>query len=369
MVDVVSRIKLLFVSQGAEKAAKQTDQVGRAQTRLGQSSASTGRQFSAQASGLGGLVAAYAGAAATIFAVTMAFNALNKAAQAEQVIKGTRALALEVGTSGDVILSKIQAITKGQLSLAEAATSANIALSAGFGTEQIERLTAVSLKASRALGRSLTDAFTRLTRGTAKLEPELLDELGIFVRIEPAVEKYAAQIGKTAQALTQFERRQAFVNAAIEEGERKFGIIDVSSESTLEGFEKLSATFQDLARVFGGILADTLVPLARFFSDSLGNSLLLFLVVGRLVFGKASQLIGAFATGAVLNIGRVTDAMVANSVKAVNMGESIRQAQIAAQSSVGGFAGGTRGQATAAAAAREIAEDTMKGVRESMGLA
>ena len=188
MVDVVSRIKLLFQTQGATKAAKETESVGRAQTRLGQASASSGRQFSAQASGLGGLVAAYAGAAATIFAVTMAFGALQKAAQAEQVIKGTRALALEVGASGDQIISKIQQITKGQLSMAEAATSANIALSAGFGSEQIERLTAVSLKASRALGRSLTDAFTRLTRGTAKLEPELLDELGIFVRIEPAVE-------------------------------------------------------------------------------------------------------------------------------------------------------------------------------------
>ena len=42
MVDMVSRIKLLFTSQGADKAAKETEKVGRAQTRLGQTSASTG---------------------------------------------------------------------------------------------------------------------------------------------------------------------------------------------------------------------------------------------------------------------------------------------------------------------------------------
>ena len=239
MVDMVSRIKLLFLTQGAKSAAKETETVGRAQTRLGQSSASTGRQFSAQASGLGGLVAAYAGAAATIFAVTQAFAALQRAAQAEQIIQGTRALALEVGASGDQILASIQKITKGQLSMAEAAQSANIALSAGFGTEQIERLTAVSLKASRALGRTLTDAFTRITRGTAKMEPELLDELGIFVRIEPAVEAYAAKLGRAATSLSMFERRQAFANAALDEGERKFNIINVSSETTLEAFEQL----------------------------------------------------------------------------------------------------------------------------------
>ena len=75
MVDFVSKIKLLFQTQGATKAAKETEKIGRAQTRLGQASASSGRQFSAQASGLGGLVAAYAGAAATIFAVTQAFAA------------------------------------------------------------------------------------------------------------------------------------------------------------------------------------------------------------------------------------------------------------------------------------------------------
>ena len=338
MVDMVSRIKLLFLTQGAKSAAKQTETVGRAQTRLGQASASTGRQFSAQASGLGGLVAAYAGAAATIFAVTQAFAALQRAAEAEQVIKGTKALALEVGASGDQILSGIQKITKGQLSLAEAATSANIALSAGFGREQIERLTEVSLKASRALGRSLTDAFTRLTRGTAKLEPELLDELGIFVRIEPAVEKYAAAIGKTAASLTQFERRQAFVNGAIEEGERKFGIINTSAETTLEAFEQLSATFQDLIRVFGGFVASVVTPIIRFFSEG-GNAMLLFLGVGRLVFGKAGQLLGGFSTKVTQDIGRFTDKMTAASERTRDFGKATSQAQEQAKGLKHTFAG------------------------------
>ena len=132
MVDVVSRIKLLFQTQGADKAAKSTEKIGRAQTRLGQASASAGRQFSAQASGMGGLVTAYAGAAANIFAITMAFSALSKAARAEETIAGVRTLAAAVGESGDEVISKLQEITQGQVSMAEAAASANLALSAGF---------------------------------------------------------------------------------------------------------------------------------------------------------------------------------------------------------------------------------------------
>ena len=123
--------------------------------------------------GLGGLVAAYAGAAANIFALQQAFAALQRAAQAETIVRGTKTLALEIGASGQEILNSVKQITQGQLTLEEAAQNTNIALSAGFGSEQISRLTVVSMKASRALGRSLTDAMMRVTRGAAKMEPEL----------------------------------------------------------------------------------------------------------------------------------------------------------------------------------------------------
>jgi hypothetical protein len=295
MVDVVSRIKLLFVSQGAEKAAKQTERVGRAQTRLGQASAASGRQFSAQASGLGGLVSVYAGAAANIFALTMAFNALAKAARAEQVVIGTRTLAREIGASGDQIIAKVQEITDGQLSLVETATQLNAALSAGFGEKQIERLTLVSLKASRALGRDLGDAFNRLVRGAAKLEPELIDELGIFTRIEPAVQAYAAANNVAATSLTNFERRQAFLNAIILEGERKFGNIDTSGENAQKSMERLLATLTDLALEFGQFIANVLTPLIDFFSRA-GNQLVLFGAIGLIVFGKLRTVMGTFIT-------------------------------------------------------------------------
>ena len=123
--DIVTR----FSTRGQEKVAKGTQQITRAQTRLGQASASAGRQFSSQAQGLGGLVSAYAGAAATIFAITQAFEALNRAAQAEQTVAGVNALATTIGESGPQILENLQRITKGQLSVAESAKAANLALS------------------------------------------------------------------------------------------------------------------------------------------------------------------------------------------------------------------------------------------------
>ena len=129
-----------FKTEGAGRVAKDTEAVGRAQTRLGQASASAGRSFSAQASGLGGLVGVYAAAAANVFAITAAFEALGRAAQAEQIVRGTKTLALEIGQNGAQILKSVQEITQSQLTLAEASQNINIALAAGFNTKQNQQL-------------------------------------------------------------------------------------------------------------------------------------------------------------------------------------------------------------------------------------
>ena len=307
MAKIQNIVETRFTTTGAQKTAKDTDNVGRAQTRLGQASASSGRQFAAQASGLGGLVSAYAGAAATVFAVTAAFNALQKAAQFEQIIQGTNTFSSQFGSSADSVISDIQRITRGQLSIAESASAANLALSAGFNTDQLNELTDVATKASRALGRNLEDAFTRVVRGSAKLEPELLDELGIFTRIEPAAEKYAAQLNKSATNLTNFEKRQAFVNAVIEEGQRKFGAVDTSSATAAQSFSKLAATISDLAMQIGSVIAEGLAPLADFISGNLSAAVGAFGILSTLVFsqlqkvsvaavGAATEKLSAYAT-------------------------------------------------------------------------
>lgn len=274
-----SKIKIAVETKGTKKAAKEIESVGRQQTRLGQASASAGRQFSAQASGMGGLVSAYAGAAATIFALTAAFDALNRAARAEQTLAGVNALANAVGESGPEVLDMIQRITKGQLSLVQSAELANLALSSGFSTAQLEGFTDVAMRASRALGRDLTDSFQRLVRGAVKLEPELLDELGIFTRIEPAAEAYAASVGKVASQLSRFETRQAFANAVSEEGTRKYKDIDIQADTAAQSLEKLAATVSDLATNIGGIIANALAP----FADALTSPVAAIGVMGILI--------------------------------------------------------------------------------------
>ena len=278
MASVITNvIKTKFTTEGSAAAVKDTESVGRAQTRLGQASAGNGRQFSAQASGLGGLVGAYAAAAATVFSLQAAFSALASSAQFSQTIDGLNTLAAASGETGSIILANVEKITKGQLTIASTAGSINLALSAGFKSDQISGLADVAMKASKALGRDLSDSMDRVVKGSAKMEAELLDELGIYTKIGPATRAYAASLGISVTKLTEFQRRQAFANAVITEGERKYASINSSIATTAQKMQAFGATVLNIVQSFGMFLADTLAPVADFLTNNLSAA---FGVVG-----------------------------------------------------------------------------------------
>ena len=299
---ITNIIKTLFTTSGADTVQADIARLTRGQTRLGQSSVGAGRQFAAQASGLGGLVAAYAGAAATSFALTAAFDALSRSARSMQTIQGVDTLAAGVAQSGSSLLKSVQEITKGQLTLTAAAEQTSLALSAGFNTSQIENLSVVALKASRALGRDLADSMTRVVRGSAKMETELLDELGIYTKIEPATRAYAAAIGKNVSALSEFERRQAFVNAVIAEGQRKFSAINTTIPTSAEQIEALGSRLSDLATQLGGAIADIVAPLAAGIVDNVAASFGALGLVLSLVASKGVSLFTSSMTALVASM-------------------------------------------------------------------
>ena len=187
----------LFGDQ-VKKATKNVDNLSKSEATLNrnfkgasQQSSNTTKNFSKMAQGItGGLVPAYATLAANIFAITAAFRFLQDAANYRILIEGQREYARITGESLALITRRLQEATGQQLAFSEAAQSVAIARAAGLTTDQISRLGAVARNASIALGRDLTDSLNRLIRGTTKAEPELLDELGIILRLEQAAANY-----------------------------------------------------------------------------------------------------------------------------------------------------------------------------------
>ena len=215
---------------------------GYRQARAASGTGAASRDFAKQAQGLGGLVRVYATFAANLFAVGAAFRALREAADTSNMIEGLNQLGAQSGRSLGNLSKQLVEATDGAISLKEAMTATAQATAAGMTSANLLKIGVGAKQISQALGVSVPDAVSRLSRGITKLEPELLDELGIFVKIETASQNYARTLGKTAASLTDFEKRQGFANEVIAQMEEKFGKIKLASNS----YDKLIASIKDL---------------------------------------------------------------------------------------------------------------------------
>jgi len=245
------------------RAAAEMQEYTQASGVIGKGGASA-RDFASQAQGLGGLVRLYATVAANVFAATAAFNALKEAANTTNMVMGLNQLGAATGVALGSLSKQFVEATDGAISLREAMGSVAKASAAGLSSTQIIDIAKYAKTASQALGVDMADAVSRLTRGIVKLEPELLDELGLFTKIGPATEQYAAKIGKTAASLTDFERRQAFANAVLEEAKKKFGDIKLEANP----YQKLEASIRNLSTAGLELINKVLIPLTNILSSN-----------------------------------------------------------------------------------------------------
>ena len=249
-----------------------------------------GRDFAAQAQGLGGLVHVYATFAANLYAVSAGFTALSKAMDLSNMVKGLDQLGASSGRSLGGLAKQMVLVADGAISMRDAMNSTALASAGGMSNANILRMTEVAKKASLALGRDLPDSMDRLTKGIVKTQPELLDELGIMTRVIPAQEAYARQLGKTASSLTDFEKKQAFANAVLAEGERKFSAIDLDANP----YSKILASMSNLMQTGLELINKVLSPVLTLLSTSPTALALAMAGIGAILLKQAIPAIGMF---------------------------------------------------------------------------
>jgi hypothetical protein len=279
------------VASKAAPAGLSSKDYGTAQGSTGMGSSA--RDFAKEAQGLGGLVRVYATFAANLFAVSAAFSALRDAAATENIVKGLDQLGAASGRSLGTLSKQLAIASDGAISLRDSMTAVAQASSGGLNNKQILELGDVAKKASEALGLAMPDAISRLSRGITKIEPELLDELGIFVKVDEASQKYALSIGKSAASLSDFEKRQAFANAVLQQGKEKFAAIDAAANP----YDKLLASAANLATAGLQLINNFLGPVAKFLSESPVALSLVFAGIATILLKQAIPALGEFRKG------------------------------------------------------------------------
>jgi hypothetical protein len=268
---------LKLLEQKTKKASKSMKELGGASQNtdrrikgVTQQSSNATKNFSKQAQTMqGGIVAVYATIAAQVFAVSAAFQFLKDSFETRNLIQGQLAFGAVTGVAYKTMTADIQKATSGMIQFKEAAQAAAIGTAAGLSSGQMEAIGTAAKNTSLALGRDLTDSFNRLTRGITKAEPELLDELGIILRLEPAMKAYANSIGKSAKDLTQFEKSQAVANEVLSQAESKFGAITKVLDPSAFALAQFGKSFDDMMKGVKETVGDIAAVVLPFFSKNI----------------------------------------------------------------------------------------------------
>ena len=263
------------VGLGAKKASKDLDGVANSSRNaqkgikgVAQTASAGGKNFAGMSRGMGGLVGAYAAFAAQMFALTAAFGFFKRAGDLAVMQAGQTAYASATGVAMKSLANDIIAATSAQITFRDASQAAAIGTAAGLSADQLVRLGTAAKDASAVLGRDVTDAFNRLVRGVTKAEPELLDELGIILRLDTASENYARSLGIAAKDLTQFQKSQAVANEVLDQTEDKYSaILAVTGGSQANEFAKVGKAMDDVVMTIQTALLPAANAVAKVLTD------------------------------------------------------------------------------------------------------
>ena len=275
------------------KSAKEMNIQKRNLEGVGKASLNTSKSFAKQSQGLGGLVHAYATVAANIFALSAAFLALKRAGNFGILIKGQEEYTKITGVNLNIVARRLQQATKGVISFREASKSAGLGISAGLTQTALVDLAKGADSVAKLLGREVPDAFDRLVRGVVKGEPEILDELGIFIRLDNVYKEFAATLNKTSAELSESEKLSARNIAVQTQLTEKYS--DLGDAIDSNSFEQLASAFSDILDVGLSVVAGVLNPFAQFLTKSPEAVAGLIAIIAKLLLSKIIPTLGAFA--------------------------------------------------------------------------
>lgn len=206
-----------------------------------------------------------------ITSISKGLDFIKKGARFDQQQDAFERLARSVGTSSDEILRNMQKMSGGTMSAAEAMSAATKAMVLGLEADQLPKLMEIARASARAFGTDVGFMFDSLSLGIGRQSRMLLDNLGIIVDAESAYRKYAEVQGIVGRTLTDNEKKQAFLNAAIEAGQQQVDTIGAAGQTQAEKIAQLEAAWDDFNTTIATFVANSpqVATAIKFWTDAI----------------------------------------------------------------------------------------------------
>lgn len=192
-----------------------------------------------------------------IFAMKEAWDLANMAAQAEQERVAFANMAASYGANGDIILAKLKEVSDGTIDTMTMIRNAGTAMMMGIAPDDIVGLLEIAKATARQTGQTTVQAFEDISLAVGRQSKMILDNLGIILDVEKANQEYAKALGKTSQALTDTERKQAFMVATMKAGKELMARLGEQSDTTADKFQRFTAKLEDAKIKLGAGLVQT----------------------------------------------------------------------------------------------------------------
>ena len=214
-----------------------------------------------------GLTKAIGGMAIGFAAANKAMDFLKKSvtmsAEMEGVRRGFDNLAKSSGFSSSAF-NKLKTATDGTVASMELMKQANNAMLLGIADseEQMANMFDIAQRLGQSLGVDTVSAVESLVTGLGRQSKLMLDNLGIMVDTNKAYADHAASLNKSTSELTDQERKQAFVNAAMSEANSLVGQLGDEQLTTKDAIAQVATATEGLAIKFGDVLSPSIVKIA-----------------------------------------------------------------------------------------------------------
>lgn len=220
----------------------------------------------------GGLIAGIA--SAVIYALSRIENAidstLQRARTAATAERSFQSLSFSRGLQPSELMEELRAATLGTVKATELMQRAQFALNSGLDltAENIGELAYLSRRLAEAQGRDATEGFQRMVNGIVKGEQNLLEELGILVRLEDALRNWRRETGKSSDELSQQQKLLVFYNAVMDEAREKVEALGDEQVDAGTRYNQIKTFIADLTAETA--IAITQVPAIESFFESIG---------------------------------------------------------------------------------------------------
>jgi len=170
----------------------------------------------------------------------------------EKVERGFNNLAKSSGFSSQA-LQKLQKATDGTMSSTQLMTQANNAMLLGIvdSEEQMAELFDISQRLASSLGKDTTFGIESMVTGLGRQSKLMLDNLGIMVDTNKAYKDYAENLGVSVSQLSDQQKKQAFVNAAMLQANGLVNKLGAETLTSTDHINRMKAALEESSIALG----------------------------------------------------------------------------------------------------------------------